>query len=384
MTARETSAVMSVLNADGQNALFVGGCVRNELLGQTVDDIDIATKHTPDRVQDLLNAAGIKTIPTGIDHGTITAISGDRKFEITTLRKDVETDGRHATVDFSEDWVEDAKRRDFTINTLMANEQGHIFDPLEQGLTDLENHRIVFVGNPDERIREDYLRILRFFRFYALYGKGDPDPTALEFCRKYANKIETLSRERITQEFFKILLSKQPVSILNLMIKNNILEDIFESKSELMKHTCQFQERYGLVALSTRLLLLKNLEKYLLIPKVFQRDIESISQVLNLPDLNNDHAVKVAVYKHGRVATAQALMIELAQDRVMNGYAPSALKIVQNWDIPSFPVSGEDLIAQGIKPGPELGQLLDKLENWWISLKFEPSKEQCLAQLEGL
>ncbi|HOO80967.1 MAG TPA: CCA tRNA nucleotidyltransferase [Alphaproteobacteria bacterium] len=379
MKADETQSVMKAL---GQGyALFVGGCVRNALLGQSVDDIDIASALTPDEVTKKLEAAGIKVIPTGIDHGTVTAVTGGKPFEITTLRKDVETDGRRAVVEFSTDWAEDARRRDFTMNTLLMDLEGNIYDPLGCGLKDLHARRVVFVGDPRKRIAEDYLRILRYFRFHALYADGAPDAQALAACRTAADKIAALSKERITQEFFKILSVDDPLTVLILMFENDILKEFKtpEYDERLLKSLCYFQKNYGLVSIAARLLILagfaeKNLkafDDFLLIPKVFKKDIENLNQVLALPDLKDDHAVKVAIYKHGRTATAQGLMIELALDRVMNGYAPQAVKIIQNWDIPDFLLTGEDLIKEGFKPGPQLGEELQRREDAWIKGGFK-------------
>ncbi|MEZ5815147.1 MAG: CCA tRNA nucleotidyltransferase [Alphaproteobacteria bacterium] len=379
MRTAETKAVMDVLG-EGR-ALFVGGCVRNTVLGEAVEDIDIATKLVPEAVIKCLEAAGVKVIPTGIEHGTVTAVSKGKPFEITTLRKDVATDGRRAVVAFSQDWAEDARRRDFTMNTLLADMDGNIYDPLGCGLKDLRARRVVFVGDPARRIAEDHLRILRYFRFHALYGEGKMDEAALAACRAAAGKIPALSKERITQEFFKIMSVDDPVSVLSIMFENSILEGLSspEYNPEMLTHLCTFQKNYGLTFLAPRLLILagfaeKNLkvfDNFLLIPKVFKKDIKNLIQVLALPDLGEDHAVKVAIYKFGRVPTAQALMIELAQDRVMNGYAPKALDIIQNWDIPNFPVSGEDLIKKGIPQGPELGRELTRLEEEWIARGFE-------------
>jgi poly(A) polymerase len=389
MVSRETSRVMNALG-EGK-ARFVGGCVRNMLLGEEVGDIDIATQWTPDQVTEKLTAAGIRVVPTGIDHGTVTAVIDKKPYEITTLRKDIETDGRRAVVSFTEDWREDAQRRDFTINTLLADPQGNIYDPTGEGLKDMEARRVRFVGDPATRIREDYLRILRFFRFHATYGKGAPDKDGLKACRAAADKIPNLSKERITQEFMKILSVDNPVDILSVMFDNSILTEFNfpEYKPELLKHLCEFQQRFGIAFVSPRLYVLsglnqdniKRMERLLLIPKVFKRDIEAISEILKLPDLSKDQAVKVAVYKHGRTSTAQALIIEVAQDRVMNGFINSALEIIQKWDIPTFPVDGNDLMKAGIEKGPALGAALSKLEEWWIGQEFKPDRKACLAQL---
>ena len=371
-------AVTKIMMALGEgNARFVGGCVRNTLLNADVTDIDIATKHHPEKTTELLEAEGIKVVPTGIDHGTVTAAIDGQGFEITTLRKDVETDGRRAVVAFAETWEEDAQRRDFTMNTLLMNAKGEVFDPTGEGIKDLESRTVRFVGEASQRIDEDVLRILRFFRFHAQYGCGDPDQEALEACKAAAHKIPELSKERITQEFLKILSVDNPVDVLTLMFDNGVLtEFVFDGDNlETLKHLCTFQKNYGLGFVASRIYALAGLsldnvtkmESLLLLPKVFKKDMQAINDILNLPDLKTDHAVKVAVYKCGRVTTAQALMIELATDRVMNGYAPKAIDIIQNWDIPTFPVTGEDLMKEGIPQGPELGKELSRREEKWLS-----------------
>jgi len=378
MTAASTIKIMDAL---GQGeALFVGGCVRNALLGIEVTDIDIATKHHPEKVIEILEGQNIKVVPTGITYGTVTAVIDKKGFEITTLRKDVETDGRRAVVAYADSWAEDAQRRDFTMNTLLMDQEGRIFDPIEQGVRDLKAGKVRFVGDAKQRIDEDVLRILRFFRFHALYGQDVPEDNGVKACAQAADKIRTLSKERITQEFLKILSVDNPVDVLGIMFEHNVLKEFNfgENTLENLKHLCTFQNNYGLGFIASRLFMLANLnqqnvssmEALLLLPKVFKKDIQAIDNILRLDDLSNDHAVKVAVYKFGRVTTAQALMIELATDRVMNGYAPTAIDIIQNWDIPNFPITGEDLIKEGIPQGPELGEELEKRENEWIGNGF--------------
>jgi poly(A) polymerase len=389
MSAPETKKVMEALGKG--NALFVGGCVRNALAGFPVQDIDIATKLTPDEATQALEKAGIKVVPTGIDHGTVTAVVNKKGFEITTLRKDVETDGRRAVVAFTHDWKEDAQRRDFTMNTLLADVDGNIYDPTDEGIKDLEGYKVRFVGDPAQRIAEDHLRILRFFRFHAIYGRGAPDAKAVKACNDAAGKIGSLSRERITQEFFKILSVAQPVDIIDLMLKNKIFSEFSFIKNQLtpLKHLCEFQNRWELAFIAARLFMLCGLshqnvlkmEKLLLIPKVFKKDIEAISEVLKMPDMDRDQAVRAAVYKGGRVAAAQALMIELVQDRTTNGYATKALKVIQKWEIPELPVSGEDLKKAGIEEGPDMGRALRQIEEWWIAEDFKPGKKECLAKI---
>ncbi len=394
MRERDIAHLFEILQGnvsdDEPQALLVGGCVRNVLMKKTVEDIDIATVLPPDIVMQLLENADIKVIPTGIDHGTVTAVINKKPYEITTLRHDLKTDGRHAEVSFTDSWEEDARRRDFTINTLLMDLRGNVYDPLGQGIDDIEKKAVRFVGTPEKRIEEDYLRILRFFRFSAIYGDGF-DAGGLQACAKMAKGIDSLSKERITQELFKIIASDTPAKVLGIMFDHNVLPDLnFKNYApEFFTAFCGFQSRYRLGSLSSRIFVLaaldlenvKAMEKYTLIPKVFLKDIKAISEALNSDDLNCDSAVRKAVYRVGRVATAQTLMIELVQDRVMNRYAPSALKIIQNWDVPSFPITGHDLIERGIEKGPELGKTLEALENYWIEQDFTPSKEDCLHRL---
>lgn len=397
MTSAEVRALFTVLEADGNGrhglaALFVGGCVRNALLGLPVEDVDVATPLPPETVIGLCKARGVPVIPTGLKHGTVTALIGGVPFEITTLRRDLETDGRRAEVGFTQSWIEDAQRRDFTMNTLLADPQGNIYDPTGQGIADLEARHIRFVGEPAQRIAEDSLRILRFFRFHAIYGTGDYDTQALEACRAAAGKIKALSRERITQEFFKIMASASPRRVLEIMFAHGILSEFSgpDYDPDLLEHVCNFQERYRLVALAPRLFVQTglNLEKIaameslILFPKVLLRDMQAIAGALNLPDLSRDSAVRACVYRFGRAIAAQALMIELAQDRVVNAYAPAALKIIQTWDVPDFPLTGNDLLSAGWLPGPELGETLAALEEGWIAQDFAPSRETLLQSLK--
>ena len=367
-----TPATQKVMATLGEGStLFVGGCVRNVLLGTPVTDVDIATKHHPEQTITLLEKNGIKAIPTGVEHGTITAIIDDQSFEITTLRKDVETDGRRAVIAFADTWEEDSQRRDFTINTLLMNEKGEVSDPTEQGIEDLERQTIRFVGDPEERILEDILRILRFFRFHATYGKGAPEDDALKACAKYADKIPELSKERITQEFLKIIELDNPENVLRIMRDNGILLELITDDLEAFGKFCKAQSEYDLKSTEARLFVLNEpevLESFLILPNKTKKAMKAIDQVLNLPALINDHAIKVSMYKHGRDATAQALMIEYASVKL--SHTPKAIDIIQSWDIPNFPITGDDLIKEGIPKGPELGRELKRREEEWIKDGF--------------
>src|SRR5688572_6528451 len=235
ITALETVAVLDALEAEGgaDCARFVGGCVRNSLVGRQIDDLDIATTLTPDRVTRALVAAGLRAVPTGIDHGTVTAISNHRPHEITTLRRDVATDGRRATVAFTEDWCEDAQRRDFTLNALYARRDGSIFDPTGHGVADAKAGRIVFVGEPEQRLTDDHLRNLRFFRFYAWFGKGAPDAAAIAACAKLKDRIDNLAAERISKELLKLLAADDPRAAVRLMAETGVLDVVLKAPANL-------------------------------------------------------------------------------------------------------------------------------------------------------
>lgn len=363
---------------------FVGGCVRNMLLHKPVGDIDLATVHTPEAVMERLQSAGIKVVPTGIAHGTVTAVIKKQHFEITTLRRDVETDGRRAVVSYTDDWAEDARRRDFTMNTLLADPEGNIYDPTGRGVADLKAGRVVFVGDPDQRIAEDYLRILRFFRFHAYYGSGDPDPLALKACRDAADQIRKLSRERITQEFFKILSAEDPAEVLDLMFAQGVLKtlDFAEYNSDVLQALCVLQNRFGQIetdGLAGRIAVLAgaipdNLERIYIIltcSKQVQRKIEYIGAALKQNSFKSVHNVQEAMYRFGRDASAQALLIQKARGEIDDSFLEQALEIIRDWEVPVFSVTGEDLMARGYAQGLELGQKLKELEEKWIREGFQ-------------
>ena len=225
LTAPETQTVVEALTADGAEVRFVGGCVRDAMAQRPVTDVDIGTPDNPETVIKLLEKAGIKAVPTGIEHGTVTAVVGDRKFEITTLRRDVETDGRRAKVAFTDDWMIDSERRDLTINALSATPDGDVYDP-HDGISDLAYGIVRFVGLASDRIEEDVLRLLRFFRFYGLFGQPIPDPDAMAACRNHADKLPGLSGERVRDEMFKILLVPDPADVAVLMRGLGIFDHI--------------------------------------------------------------------------------------------------------------------------------------------------------------
>lgn len=386
--------VMDALNNGDKKpqALLVGGCVRNMLVGKAVDDIDIATKHAPEKTMALLDAVGIKSVPTGLGHGTVTAVMGDKSFEITTLRSDVETDGRHAVVAFTKDWCEDAQRRDFTMNTLLCDLEGRIFDPTGRGLKDLEARRVVFVGDPAARIAEDYLRILRFFRFYGTYGHGHPDENALQACRDAAVHVLDLSKERITQEFMKILAVDNVVGLLPLMRENNILTPLFHQNydAEIMERVVQLQNRHDAANVIARVAVLAGFDgkypeavgDYILLSNKEKSFFGVLLQSYNEINEPSEKEAKFLVYKVGVDISVQAMLLYGASHKAE--IPADLINFMKRWQVPKFPIDGNDIKKAGVEDGPLIGEMLSYLESWWMEQDFKPDRSACLEKLRSL
>lgn len=375
LTAPATRAVMAALAAAGGSdcARFVGGCVRNALIGAPIDDIDIATTLTPDVVVAALKAAGLRSVPTGIEHGTVTAISEHQPFEITSLRRDVSTDGRRATVAFTTDWSEDAGRRDFRLNALYADADGDILDPTGHGFDDAMAGRIVFVGEPEGRIREDYLRILRFYRFYAWYGRGAPDAAAVTACAALAEGVEQLSAERVSKELLKLLAAPDPRPAVRLMDAAGVLGRVLRQPADLMLFE-------AMVDLSGDAVLRLSA----LLPADPAR-VAEIARALRLSNAQRDRLVEaVSGETTTRLTDAQARALiyrdgrQAFEDRVMRAWATGGdpdgarrlLALARGWARPSMPVGGRDLARLGLKPGPETGRVLKAFEDGWVADDF--------------
>lgn len=350
-------------------ARFVGGCVRNALLGVPIADIDVATIFLPQAVCYRLAAAGFRVIPTGIEHGTVTVIIEGGAVEITTLRRDVKTDGRRADVVFTQDWGEDAERRDFTMNALYADETGRVYDPLGQGIEDTRARYVRFVGDAVHRLEEDALRILRFFRFYGMYGFGAPDTAALEACAKMAHRIDGLSRERITQETLKILMAPKVGDLLRLMQSHHIL-GFMEGVTDGFKGVERLairQDMQGRRDVRTRLAALGlPLHDYAVLLALSKRDIRFIKTLrsVGLSGSPQHNALKEAMYRHGRVVAQQAYLMQVEH------ITPEDMTLLSEWPIPAFSLTGADLIAEGYSPGVALGQELKRRENEWVNAGF--------------
>jgi poly(A) polymerase len=404
MSAPETVAVIEALAAAGDAVRFIGGCVRDALLKVDVRDVDIAVALPPQRVMAMLQRAGLKAIPTGIRHGTITAVVDRMHFEITTLRVDVETYGRHAKVAFTDDWVADAARRDFTINALSCTPAGDVYDYFG-GLDDLGARRVRFVGDPSERIREDALRLLRFFRFYAHFGRPPPDEDALAACRERADDVERLSGERVRGEVLRILMAADPADALQLMRDNGVLAHVLPEAgtlSRLRMLTWLDSRALGLPTVSAdatrRLAALvdedggaaeriadrlrfSNRERKRLVAAAARRfavtpDADAATLARALHRLGAESVRDVALLAWaGELAGTPRPPLQRAEGWI------ALLARIDAWQPATFPLRGRDAIALGIRRGPPVGRALRAVEDWWEEGGCRAGHAACLEKL---
>ena len=388
MRAPATRKVMAALTAGGGSARFVGGCVRDSLLGRPIADVDIATPMRPDAVMDAVTAARLKAIPTGIDHGTVTVVADGQPFEVTTLRRDVETDGRHAVVAFTDDWKEDAARRDFTLNALFAVDDGRIFDYFG-GAEDARAGRIRFVGDPVHRIEEDVLRLLRFFRFYAQFGTPPPDPSALAACRAMAERIASLSGERVRVEVLKLLAAPDPIPAWRLMIETGVSRHTIGEPGDVDRLA-------GLVSVETQAdplrrlaaLLASGIESAVALAdrlRMSRAERERLAALADrgsavVPDLEPTQLRRMT-YRLGNAVARDRTLLAWAEDPGDDRFR-ALVRLVEAWQPPTFPLKGRDALDVGMKAGPALGELLESIEEEWIAGDFRAGRDALLAELK--
>ncbi|MEW5728635.1 MAG: CCA tRNA nucleotidyltransferase [Pseudomonadota bacterium] len=404
VTAPETRAVVAALSAEGAEVRFVGGCVRDAILRRPIKDIDIATHDPPERVIALLEKANIHVIPTGIAHGTVTAVIGKAHYEITTLREDVETFGRHARVAFTDDWTADAARRDFTMNAMFADPSGRVYDPFN-GLADLGAGRVHFVGDPMKRLDEDVLRLLRFFRFHAHYGRPPMDRRALSACRRMAPRLVELSGERVAGELVRLLQAHDPTSVLLVMHGEHILEHILPEAAEFgrLRVLCWLEER-AMVRDSIGPDPMRRLGALL---RTDADGAKAVAERLKLSNAQRDRIVAIAAPCVAVTADMEPPMVRRAlrrlgaetfRDLVLAAWADerstsnrptsersarwmALLDAADGWVPVEMPVRGADAMELGIPRGPEIGRLLGEVERWWEEADYRPGREECLARL---
>jgi poly(A) polymerase len=400
MTAAHTAAVFDALEAEGgpDCARFVGGCVRNTLVGRPVDDLDIATTLTPDRVTKALKAARIRAIPTGIEHGTVTAISDHVPHEITTLRRDVTTDGRRATVAFTTDWMEDAGRRDFTLNSLYARRDGSIFDPTGHGVADAKAGRIVFMGDPEQRLLEDHLRNLRYFRFYAWFGKGPPDAAAVAACAKLKDRIDGLAAERISKELLKLLAADDPRAAVRLMAETGVLEVIlkvpanvarFEALVEIETEqlfTCDPVLRLAALLPDDQVAAMGLANRLRLSNADRDRIVAALSPTPVLKSWMSPREIRREVYRSNQaVFRDRATLAWAASPRSATAIQwRGMIALSDGWVPPSLPLTGQEIIAAGVPKGPLVGDVMREVEAWWIDHDFLDDKLSLIEKLKSV
>ncbi len=391
----EVARLLAALGCDGEEARVVGGAVRNALLRLAVDEIDVATTAVPEEVVRRVEGAGWKAIPTGIDHGTVTVVIDGKPFEVTTLRQDVETYGRKAKVAFGRDWRIDAEWRDFTINALSVSAEGRIFDYVG-GVADIAARRVRFIGEPATRIAEDYLRILRFFRFHAWYGKDHPDVAGLHACILARAGLETLSRERVRMELLELLLAPRATPTLAVMAETGILgtvlggvpllasfENVVKAEAE-MGFSADAVRRLGALAVTVK------------------EDGERLAQRLRLSNAEAERLVALEHWWRVSPATgaqpARALLYHLGPqsftDRVLIGWSRSTAgaadggwhelaNLPQRWTASKFPLKAADFIDRGVAAGPALGAAMRSAEQAWIAANFPADRGALDAIADG-
>lgn len=390
-----TAAVLAVLNGDGVETRVVGGAVRNALLGLPVTEIDLATTAEPEKVIALAEQARFKAVPTGIDHGTVTIIAEGKPFEVTTLRRDVETFGRRAKVAYTTSWEEDARRRDFTLNALYADRDGNLFDPIG-GYEDLQAGRVRFIGEAEARIKEDYLRILRFFRFHAYYGKGPMDEEGLHAAIRLRAGLAQLSAERVAGEMRRILVAPGALGAVEALFDYGLLTNVLGGVPRLVRF-----ER--LVAIEKVNGLVPNAALQLAALAVFvEEDAARLAERLRLSNAEQAELALAALLADAALPkeeAARALLYRLDADvfrsRLLLAWADAAaspedeawrkaLTLPERWQTPVFPIGGNDVMALGALKGPDIGDLLKRLEQDWIVSGFALDRDQLLARGRAL
>lgn len=396
LKAPETQALIAALEAARPGgSRFVGGCVRNTVMGRPVDDIDIATQLTPDRVTEIATRAGFAAHPTGIEHGTVTVVVNHKPFEVTTLRRDVSTDGRRATVAFTDSWEEDAQRRDFRLNALYASPDGTLHDPSGGGLDDARAGRVIFIGEAHDRIREDYLRILRFFRFNAWYARGPLDPHGLAACADLVAGLDALSVERIWKEVKKLLSAPDPRAAWEGM-------SAIEVRARALPEMANEARLDALCSLEADLLLPVDAMTRVAAALADQDAARALARRLKLSNEERDRLVralgqdvKIVSYMSLREMRRAIYRIgnEAFRDRVMLAWASAGDKAqqwralvahAQMWTAPKLPLSGDEVMAAGVPAGPMVGAVMREVEDWWVDADFPDDKLSVIERLKAV
>ncbi|MBP01331.1 MAG: CCA tRNA nucleotidyltransferase [Rhodospirillaceae bacterium] len=389
--------IFSVLGSPEIDVRFVGGCVRDTLLRIDIKDIDISTPDLPQVVIEKLQQASIKVVPTGLAYGTVTAICDQKIVQITSLRKDTACDGRHADVEYTKDWFEDASRRDFTFNALSLRPDGTLFDPFG-GVSDAMAGRVKFVRDPYDRIQEDYLRILRFFRFQALYGKVTPDAEVLSACQDMHSGLAKLSPERIQGEFFKILAAKAPLDALFAMLDSKVLSMIcpeIESLTDLtrlleLENQFNINRNHKLWACRLACLGASNVISIANKLRMSKNDTRLVSEIFRasseVPESFCPKKCRYYLHKNGSDIAAKGILIAASRVKSENFIINEwyqFFQLAKQWTTKVLPITGRDLAFLGVNQGPKVGQWLSIAELQWIDNDFKPTKSDLMQFLKS-
>ena len=394
----DVAQVFDLFETYQKNSIFVvGGAIRDALLNREITDIDFATSLEPKTITEILNKENIKFIDVGINHGTVTAIINERKFEITTFRNDIFTDGRHAQVSFSNSLEEDALRRDFTINAMYLDKGGNLIDP-KDGKKDLENRVVRFIGNPDERIKEDYLRILRYFRFLALFGDISPDAEVMKTISANLDKLSVVSKERQWNELKSILSLNAPNNAISAMSEIGLLDDYFDGTgiNDAFVNLIEIESRISfsidpILRLST--LIENSLDKANTIIKKLPLSKSDSTDLLKLSTLNKKivsymsmKEVRYLLYLLGRDGFQKQILVNWAKDTNNKNEVNwrSLYEVAQSWEKPSFALTAKDVINMGISQGPMVGDILKEVEDWWAENDFIDDKFSLIERLKAI
>jgi len=385
-------AVFEALSAEGHGVRAVGGAVRDALLGRAVKDVDLATTAWPQDVLRLAQAAGLKVVPTGIEHGTVMVVSDGAPYEVTTLRRDVETFGRRARVTFTSDWAEDARRRDFSMNALYCDPEGTLFDPVG-GYPDLVARRVRFIGDPAARIREDYLRIPRFFRLSADHGEGALDSAGLAACAALRDGLASLSGERIRAELFRLLVAPYAAGVVTAMVEHRILDVLFPLTAlRAFARLVDIERALNRSpdALARLAALIENgavdVGRVAERLRLTNRETERLTRMFEGVAMSappQEQSGKARLYALGPTAYVDALLLGWARSNepIDDPGWRHALALPEHWRPPAMPFTGADVLALGVPSGPEVGRILAEFETWWIAEDFPKDRRLLRAKL---
>ena len=394
-TNKNVLRLFNIVETHGGVLRFVGGAVRDAIAGLKGFDLDLATDLSPDELVEICEENGIKTIPIGIKFGTLGVVIDNQVLEVTSLRKDIKTDGRHAEVVFTSDWEEDASRRDLTINAVYADEKGNVFD-YYNGVDDLEKGIVRFIGNANQRIKEDYLRILRFFRFYSIFSKAPIDKKALQACRDNKEGLRQLSLERIRDELFKLFMTPKVIETLNIMRENEIMSYVLPDSQTMSEldflintiHTPDLPNaplRRLFTLYNPDESLAQNLASRLKLSNKQKEDFLSWTRYnYELNDFFDEKKLRQIIYRHGNDFARDKLILTCAFKHQLPNNLREHLAHIADISLPEFSVKGRDVIAAGIQDNRKIGEVLDELEELWIESDFQLSHQELLDKLPEL